>query len=323
MMKAAVLNAIGSTPVYRKFRDPEIGEGEVLVKGRASSIKRIDRSIAAGSHYTSHDELPSVIGIDGIGELENGRRVYFGGIRAPFGTMAELVPARAGYLVPLEADLDDVTAAALPNAAMSSWLPLSWHAKLQQGETVLILGATGTSGRLAIQVARHLGAGKIVIAGRNQAALDALRRDGADAAVALDGADDDVVESFIQAGGDTGYDVVLDYLWGKPAELFASALLQAGLDHATRKTRMVQVGAAAGEHATLPASVLRGTGLLITGSGVGSVDPKEIFRMIPEVWSLAAAGKLQMDTEEVPLKNIETAWQRGDRDGKRQVVTIG
>jgi NADPH2:quinone reductase len=194
---------------------------------------------------------------------------------------------------------------------------------MQRGDTVLILGATGTSGRLAIQVARHHGAGRIVVAGRNQAALDALQRDGADAAVTLNGPDDEVIESFIRIGGDTGYDVVLDYLWGKPAELFASALLKSGLDHSTRKTRMVQIGSVAGEHATIPASVLRGTGLLLTGSGVGSVDPKEILRAIPEVWALAVAGKLHMDIEEVPLADIDVAWQRGDQNGKRQVVTIG
>ena len=321
-MKAAVLRSAGSTPVYADFPDPDIGDGEVFVKGRASSIKRIDRGIASGQHYLKHETFPLVVGVDGIGELADGQRVYFGGVRAPYGAMAEAAPARQGFLIPLEVDIDDTLAAALPNAAMSSWLPLQWHAKLQPGETVLILGATGSSGQLALQVAKHLGADRIVVAGRNRTALDALLGAGADAAISLTGEDDEVIEAFREAGGDAGYDVVLDYLWAKPLELFGASLMAGKVDYTRKQTRLVQVGNMAGPDATVPANLLRSTGLRLMGSGAGSVDPREILLMIPEVWKLAAAGTLTMAIEEVPLADIETAWQRGDRDGRRQVVRI-
>jgi NADPH2:quinone reductase len=187
---------------------------------------------------------------------------------------------------------------------------------------VLVLGATGSSGQLALQVARHLGAGRVVVAGRNPAALDALVAAGADAAVSLAGSDDEVIAALQTAGGKTGYDVVLDYLWGKPFEILAASLMGGGVDYTRKQTRLVQVGSMAGPDATLPANVLRSTGLRVMGSGAGSVDPREIVRMIPEVWKLAAAATLHMEIEEVPLAEVEAAWQRGDRDGRRQVVRI-
>ncbi|HEV8449308.1 MAG TPA: zinc-binding alcohol dehydrogenase family protein, partial [Gemmatimonadaceae bacterium] len=185
-MKAAVLHALGSPPHYEDFRDPQPGEKEVVVHVRAASLKNIDKAMANGSHYDAHRELPAIVGVDGVGTLDDGTRVFCGGTRPPYGMMAEQTVVSRVRCLPLPDGVDDDTAAALPNPALSSWLPLVWRAHLQPGETVLILGATGVAGKLAIQIAKHLGAGRVVAAGRNPRVLETLPALGADATIALD-----------------------------------------------------------------------------------------------------------------------------------------
>src|SRR6266508_6663616 len=161
-MKAAVLQALGTPPHYADFADPTPHEDEVIVQVRAASLKNIDKMMASGSHYDSYQALPVVCGVDGVGTLEDGTRVYCGGPRAPYGMMAERTVVPRAWCMPLPDQLDDLTAAALPNPALSSWLPLVWRAQLKPGETVLVLGATGVAGKLALQIAKHLGAGRVV-----------------------------------------------------------------------------------------------------------------------------------------------------------------
>src|SRR6187200_1420449 len=144
-MKAAVLQALGTSPHYMDFPEPTPRDHEVIVQVRASSLKNIDKMMASGGHYDSHQELPVVCGVDGVGTLEDGTRVYCGGPRAPYGMMAERTVVPRAWCMPLPAELDDLSAAALPNSALSSWLPLVWRAQLKPGENVLILGATGVS----------------------------------------------------------------------------------------------------------------------------------------------------------------------------------
>jgi NADPH:quinone reductase-like Zn-dependent oxidoreductase len=160
-MHAAVLHKLGSAPRYEQFEDPVAREGEALISVRADSLKWTDKGIASGKHYASFRELPVVCGVDGVGTLEDGKRVLFGGCRKPFGAMAEKTVAPRAFCFPVPDGLDDATAAAVPNPAGSSWLPLKWRAKLQPGETVLVLGATGAAGKLAIQIAKLLGAGRV------------------------------------------------------------------------------------------------------------------------------------------------------------------
>ncbi len=160
-MKAAVLHALGQSPRYEDFADPQATEGEVLVRVKAASLKNVDKMMASGSHYERFPDLPCVCGVDGVGLLDDGARVYCGGARPPYGMMAErTVVSRAGCW-PVPEQLDDVTAAAIPNPALSAWLALIWRAQLQPGEAVLILGATGVAGQLAVQIAKHLGAERV------------------------------------------------------------------------------------------------------------------------------------------------------------------
>src|SRR5262245_50861756 len=173
-MKAAVLHALGKPPHFEDFPEPKPNQGEVIVHVKAASLKNIDKMMASGSHYDSHTKLPVVCGIDGVGRLDDGTRVYCGGSRPPFGMMAERTVVSRSWCLSIPDGVDDVTAAALPNPALSSWLSLVWRANLKPGETVLILGATGVAGKLAVQIARHLGAGRVVAAGRNEQVLKTL-----------------------------------------------------------------------------------------------------------------------------------------------------
>ena len=211
-MKAAVLHALGEAPSYEGFAEPTPNKDETLVSVRAASLKNSDKMMADGSHYDSLRQLPAVVGLDGVGVLEDGTRVYCAGPRPPYGTMAEKTVVPRAFCLPVPDAVDDLTAAALPNPAIASWLSLEWKARLEPGETVLILGATGVAGRLAVQLARHLGAGRVVGAGRNAEALEALAGLGADATISLEGSDDELEEAFADEAGDGGYDVILDYL---------------------------------------------------------------------------------------------------------------
>src|SRR5579864_9191363 len=217
-MNAAVLHTLGKPPRFESFAEPSPGEGEVLVHVRAAALKPVDKQLASGSHYASPRELPLVCGADGVGHLEDGTRVFFGGPRRPYGAMAERTVVRRAQCFPIAADLDDETAAAVPNPGVSAWLSLTHRAKLAPGETVLILGATGVTGQLAVQVAKLLGAKRVTGAGRNERVLGRLRELGADATIQLDQPADSLKEAFAREAGDTGFDVIIDYLWGHPTE---------------------------------------------------------------------------------------------------------
>jgi NADPH2:quinone reductase len=234
--------------------------------------------------------------------------------------MAETTVVPRAFCLPVPDAVDDLTAAALPNPAMSSWLALAWRAKLQPGETVLVLGATGVAGRLAVQVARHLGAGRVVGAGRNAEALAALAGLGADATIRLEGSDSDLEEAFARQAGDGGYDVVLDYLWGRPTEALVAALTGHDLTAEPTRTRLVQIGEMAGPILRLPAEAVRSSGLEVMGSGGGSIPPAAIFETFPRLWKLAAKGELRIDVEPVPLPDVQAAWQRSDLGGRRLVL---
>ena len=185
-MNAAVIEVFDRPPRYTEFVDPVAGNGEVLIEVKTAGLHPIVKGLANGSHYGSSGELPFVPGVDGVGRLEDGSRVYFGATRSPYGTFAERGVTASWMCVPLPEALDDVTAAALANPAMSSWAALTARAKFVSGESVLILGATGVAGQLAVQIARRLGVKRVVAAGRNAKALAELAVLGADAVISLE-----------------------------------------------------------------------------------------------------------------------------------------
>jgi NADPH:quinone reductase-like Zn-dependent oxidoreductase len=319
-MKAAVLHTLGNPPRYEDFPDPQPGQNEVIVNVEAASLKNIDKAMANGSHYDSHRELPVVCGVDGVGVLDDGTRVFCGGARPPYGMMAEQTVVSRAWCLPVPDGVDDNTAAALPNPALSSWLPLVWHAQLKQGETVLILGATGVAGKLAIQIAKHLGAGRVVAAGRNRHVIETLFDLGADATIALDQADQELIVAFKREASRRRFDIVLDYVWGHPTEVLLNALTGHDVMAETDSLRLIEIGEMAGPTISLSAAALRSSGIEIYGSGGGSIPHAAIFDAFPQVWALAASGKLRIDTEPVSLAEIENAWRRTDLLGRRLVV---
>src|SRR5467141_5262683 len=223
-MKAAVLHELGKAPRFEEFAEPTAGKDEALVRVRAAALKAIDRQLANGSHYASPRELPVVCGTDGVGELVDGARVFFGGPRRPYGAMAEHTVARRALCFPVPEDLDDATASAIPNPGVSAWLSLKYIAKLAAGETVLIPGATGVTGKVAVQIAKILGAGRIAAAGRIEQILGSLHELGADATIRLDLPNHDLIEAFRREAAQNRFDVVIDYLWGQPTEALLSAI---------------------------------------------------------------------------------------------------
>lgn len=318
-MHAAVLDKIGSPPCCKDFPDPVAGEGEVVVRVRAAALKPVDRQLASGSHYASPRQLPVVCGTDGVGHLADGRRVFFGGCRAPYGSMAERTVVKQEFTFPVPEGMTDEVAAALPNPGVSALLSLKYRAKLSPSENVLILGATGITGKLAVRIAKILGASRVVAAGRNQGALSILKSHGADATIQLDAPAEGLMEAFVREGGPSGFQVVIDFVWGSPAEAFLAAIARKEFALITTEIRYVQVGESAGPVISLSASTLRSAPLTILGTG-GIPPGKVLADAMQRVVALAVSGELEVDTELIPLTDIEDAWQR-DQHGRRLVIT--
>lgn len=313
-MKAAVVMQAGQGPVYADFAEPEAAAGEARIHVAAAALSHLVKARAAGVHYSASGRFPFVAGVDGVGRLDDGRRVYFFLPRAPFGAMAERTVAALSQCLPLADGLDDVTAAALANPGMSSWAALCERAKLKPGETVLVNGATGTSGRLAIAIARHLGAGKVIATGRNAAALADL---GADATIPVV-EDDAALEDAFGAQFAGGIDVVLDYIYGRSAR----SLLIAAARRAPEGVpiRFVQIGALAGPEIALPAAVLRSSSLVLMGSGLGSVPQEKLIAGIRAMFQAATAEGFRVATKAVPLSGVEQAW--AESDSRQRTVFI-
>lgn len=317
-MQAAVVESPGQAPKFQSFPDPAVEVGEVLIRVHAAGLHPIVKGLASGSHYASaKGQGPSVPGIDGVGALDDGSRVYFVFVRKPWGTMAERAAAPRKMCISVPEKLDDVQAAAIANPGMSAWLSLKERAALAPGETVLIMGATGVAGQLAIQSARLLGAKRVIAAGRN---VDALAGADVDAVIAL-GQPEDAIRDALAAEAASGIDVVVDYLWGRPTELLLEALACGFKAQATTKTRLVEVGESAGKTITLPGAALRSVDLTLLGSGFGAVPLEDILAAIPKLFEMAAAGKLTVAVEPVPLAEVESAWSRVEK-GRRIVFTV-
>ena len=306
-MKAALVRAYDSPPSYTDFADPVAGDGEKLVTVTAAALHPIVKGLAAGTHYGSSGQLPFIAGIDGVGRLGDGSRVYFGLARPPFGTFADHSLAADWMTIALPDKLDDATAAGIANPGMSSWVALNSRAKFVAGESVLVLGATGVAGQLAVQIAKLRGARRVVAAGRNAAALDQLKTLGADALISLDQPRNALVEAF-RAEISAGIDIVLDYLWGEPAEALLAAISQKGLGQSASRLRFVQIGNSAGLALSLSAAVLRSSGLELLGSGFGSASLDQIKLAIVDFFSRIAEEPIHFKTKTAPLREIEAHW---------------
>jgi NADPH:quinone reductase-like Zn-dependent oxidoreductase len=317
-MKAAVVMEPGKTPVYTDFRDPVAQAGEELVAVTASALSHVTKSRASGSHYRSPGNLPAVVGIDGVGRTQDERRVHFVLPGAPFGGMAEKVAVRREQCTALPDDVDDVTAAAIAIPGMSSWAALAERAHLAAGENILVNAATGAAGRLAVQIAKYMGAKRVIATGRDAAALGQLKALGADVTIPLTQSADGLEASFQEQFGGDGVNVVLDYLWGATAEALIVAAAKAGKEAVP--IRYVQIGASSGGNITLPSAALRSSALVLMGSGIGGIPLAGMVSAIRGVMQAAVPANLQIKTEAVPLANVEAAWNM--HSGKSRIVFV-
>ena len=323
-MKAAVLHQLGHAPKYDDFPDPIAQNGDqVVLSMKAAPIKNLDKGRASGAHYAPHTHLPEVVGTDGVGVTPDGKRVYATGIS---GMIAEKALVDKHKLIPVPADLDDSTAAALPNTIMGAGLALKYRAGMAPGKVVLINGATGATGKVAVQLAKYYGAARVIATGRNETSLKSLPALGADDVLSLGQGHEGFTDALHDIHSRTPIDIIIDYTWGSPVEWILGTLKGAGMQTAYHPIRLVTVGNMANENITLPSSLLRSSAIEIVGSGFGSL-PRETFEklnseLIPEMMKLAAAGKLRIDTETVPLRDIEKAWNAHAVTGARRVVLI-
>lgn len=320
-MNAAVLHAFSEPPRFAQFSEPIAEENEVIVHVRAAALKPIDKQMASGSHYAAFRELPVVCGVDGVGCLDDGTRVFFAGPTSPYGSMAQRTIVPPSHSFPIPDNIDDDIAAAVVNPGLSAWGALAWRAQLTAGETVLILGATGVTGKLAVQTAKLLGAGRVIAAGRNEPVLSTLHDLGADSTIRLDKPGQDLTEAFAREAGDAGFDVIIDYLWGPPTEALLSAIARKDLKPTSSRIRLIEAGETAGPTISLAAAALRSSRLEILGAGSGNApaSPEMWLEAVRQLMSNVATGKLRIDIERVPLHEVEHAWQR-DQHGRRTVI---
>lgn len=313
-MKAAVVFDPAKGPVYADFDLPVAQADQQLIRVNAAAISHVVKSRASGKHYSFDGVLPFIAGVDGVGVTPEGERVYFVFPPSPWGSMAEVAPVSRSQCLAVPDALDDTTAAAMANPGMSAWAALVNRGGFKAGETVLINGATGSAGQLAVQIARYLGAKKIIATGRNAQALESL---AADATVLL--TDDEATLSLVlNEHAAKQIDVVIDYLWGNSA----LSLLKALAKHTPGVTpvRYVQVGSLSGQDILLPSAVLRSSPIQLMGSGIGSLSLPELVGATGEMLNSAVAGKFTLAHQVCPLADVAQAWPLDDSKNRTVFV---
>jgi NADPH:quinone reductase-like Zn-dependent oxidoreductase len=315
-MRAAVVREVGAAPEPGELPEPTRSDGEALIQVRTGALNPIDLAIASGRFYAGPPHVPYAPGREGVGIVLEADTVA-PGVRVRFerdagygsnGSLAELIVVNEEALVPLPADADDAVAAALGTAGLAAWLALG-KAELPQGGTVLVLGATGAVGQVAVQCAKLLGAGRVIAAGRNADALERTRELGADALVPL--GEGDVAAAVEDAAGGE-IDVVIDPLWGEPAVAALGALRIGG--------RLVHLGTSAGAEATVPSAPLRGKNISIVGHS-NLTTPHEVkARAFRELLDHVIAGRVRVDLDVFPLDRVDEAWREQAASPHRKIV---
>jgi NADPH:quinone reductase-like Zn-dependent oxidoreductase len=296
-MQAAVVESFDAPPRYTTHPEPVAqGGGQAVVDVLAAGLHPRVRSQADGSHYTSTEELPMVPGIDGVVRDAGGKLRYAVLYDTVLGTMAERTVIDLDRSVVLPDGVDPVLLAAAMNPVMSSWVALRRRIDFKRGQRVLVLGATGNAGRMAVQVAKRFGAARVIAAGRNEALFPSLRELGADETCTFD-------ELSLAAD----VDVVIDYVWGEPTARAMTGLLTARADR-SRPLSWIQIGSVAGSVAPIPSAALRSARLEIVGSGIGSVPGRDFIEELPKLAAAVAGGEFDVRARAVPLADVERVW---------------
>jgi NADPH:quinone reductase-like Zn-dependent oxidoreductase len=299
-VRAAVLHAYGAVPEVGEFRDPEPGSGALVLDVLAAAINPVDLRIASGKYALERLEPPYVAGKEGVGRRDDGGLVYFDARVPPFGAFAERTLIEAGHGYPVPAGLDPALAVCLGVAGLAAWLGLEWRGRLAAGETVLVLGASGVVGQIAVQAAKLLGAGRVVAAARDEGALERAGSLGADALVPL--GRDDLEAALVEASGGDGYDLVLDPLWGEPALAAMGAVKRFG--------RHVQLGQSAGVEATVPSAALRNKPIELIGHTNFAAEEERKAAAYERMARHAVAGEITVAIERLGLEDVPDAWER-------------
>lgn len=313
---AAVVTDFSRPPAYGPFDVPDM-PGAEIVDVLAIGLHPRVRSGASGAHYTSTGTLPLIPGVDAVGRRADGSLVYFASDEDTFGTMAEQVAIDPRRAIALPEGADVVKVAAALNPAMSSWVALRRRVELKPGASVLVLGATGNAGGMAVEIAKMLGAGTVIGAGRDAAALALLGERGADATVQL--TDDADATAAALAAAAAEVDVVLDYLWGQPTEVALTAILTAREDR-SRPLDWVEIGSVAGATMALPSAALRSAHLRLVGSGQGSIGVREYLGELPSLVAAISAGQISVQAVEAPLTDVSAVWTAPEASGVRTVL---
>lgn len=312
-MKAAVISSFGQPPRYGDFDEPvPKGPEEMLVEVLAAGLHHVTRGRASGAHYSSAGGLPLVAGVDGVGRGTDGKLRYFVQGPGQVGTMADKTVIELEHSIELPPDSDPVTVAGAMNPAMASWLALRCRVPFQRGQKVLILGATGSSGSMAVQIARHLGASQVIAAGRDEQKLAKRPAFGATETVTLGDARLGALAREV--------DVVLDFVWGESAVQTMEAVLQQRVGRSLPLT-WIHIGSMAGDVAAIPGAFLRSVNLQIVGSGHGSVSVRQILMELPALAKEIARGTFRIDVKATPLRNVEQAWSEAAYASERIVFT--
>jgi NADPH:quinone reductase-like Zn-dependent oxidoreductase len=310
-VKAAVVLQKDQVPVFGDFKNPVPDSNQCIVRVQASSISQITKARASVTHYSSDNEVPFIPGFDGVGTLEDGSMIYFLLPQNPFGAMAEycVVDKTNCVKIPQTLSADIVAAMAIPG--MSSWAALIDQAKMVAGDSVLINGANGVSGRLAIQIAKFLGAKKIIATARRSNLFDELYALGATHCIQLTD-EPSVMENSFNLVFKEGVHVVLDYLWGPSAvSLIQSAAKQSPQG---MSIQFVQIGSISGATIPFPASALRSSGLKVMGSGLGSLSIAQMLNAISDLIQHAPNAGLHIHTQKIPLSEVSQAWNTTSSD---------
>lgn len=311
-MKAAVITSFDKSPRYADFAEPvSQGPGEMLVDVLAVGLHHLTRGRASAAHYSSAGALPLVAGVDGVGRDSDGKLRYFVQGPAQMGTMADKTVIEVDHSIEIPHDCDPVVVAAAMNPGMSAWLALRCRVPFQKGQKVLILGATGSSGSMAVQIARYLGAGQIIAAGRDERKLARLPALGATETVSLGDPRLGALASEV--------DVVLDYVWGEGSVRLMEMLLKQRPDRSKLLT-WIQIGSMGGQVAAIPGAFLRSANFQIVGSGHGSVSMHDIFSELPTLVREIASGRLRIDAKAIPLSQVEQVWAESAQASERIVL---
>lgn len=305
-MKAAIINDFTKGPEYGDFPDPEVKDGEVELHVLAASVSQLARARANGTHYSATHTLPIVPGVDAVGETSDGEHFFFNSSSPVYGTLAEKAVVNRRALFPIDNTADPAIVAATANPAMSSFMAIKERVGEDKvrGKRVLVLGATGASGQLAIPISIGFGASEVIGVGRNPEKLAKLTQFGVTSTIKLTD-NDDQLKADLEKIGDV--DVVLDYLWGDIAATMITDMISQRQDPQQSLT-WVQIGSMAGQTAPIKGSLFRSIDFHLIGSGFGSFTSSNLADNMPALLKMITDGKISVPVTTFPLSQIAEKW---------------